>query len=228
MQKKTTLKNLYSEIRNHLCYMIPEKWNSIYLYASVIDHRNKTTNGEMFFYYFPKSIIKKNPINVYEVPKKFNIDEEEDMKLVDELYELIKKLREESRKLDGAVWSNITISMENVEFLVEYNYDELKNSFYTNDDRRIIWQYKHLEYPIEKLSKKERQMLESYLEEEEKGEHKVKTDSETFYQRHDYNKIKYNREEVEYVQENDEIEEQPIDDEEEIKPIKSQLLKITN
>ena len=148
------------------------------------------------------------------------------MKLVDELYELIKKLREESRKLDGAVWSNITISMENVEFLVEYNYDELKNSFYTNDDRRIIWQYKHLEYPIEKLSKKERQMLESYLEEEEKGEHKVKTDSETFYQRHEYNKIKYNREEMEYVQENDEIEEQPIDDEEEIKPIKSQLLKL--
>ena len=106
------------------------------------------------------------------------------------------------------------------------NYDELKTSFYTNDDRRIIWQYKHLEYPIEKLNKKERQILESYLAEEEKGEHKVKTDSETFYQKHDYNKIKYNREKVEYIQEEEEIEEQPIGDEEEIKPIKSQLLKL--
>ena len=38
--------------------------------------------------------------------------------------------------------------------------------------------------------------------------------------------IKYNREKVEYIQEEEEIEEQPIGDEEEIKPIKSQLLKL--
>ena len=63
MSKGETIKDLYSEIRKCLFYMIPEKWESIYLYASVIQRDNGEETGEMFFYYFPKSIIKRNPIN---------------------------------------------------------------------------------------------------------------------------------------------------------------------
>ena len=33
IEKRTTLKNLYSDIRTLLFKMIPEKWDSIYLYA---------------------------------------------------------------------------------------------------------------------------------------------------------------------------------------------------
>ena len=62
MPKGETIKDLYSEIRKCLFYMIPEKWESIYLYASVIQRDNGEETGEMFFYYFPKSIIKRNPI----------------------------------------------------------------------------------------------------------------------------------------------------------------------
>lgn len=229
MLKKTTLKNLYSEIRKYLCYMIPEKWESIYLYASVIENNNNTTNGEMFFYYFPKSVIKKNPVNVYEIPRKFNINEEEYMKLVDKLYELIKDLRKECIKFDKEAWSNVTISIENVEFLVEYNYDELKNSVYTSDDRRIVWKYKYLDYPIEKLNKQEKEMLQAFLEEEEMGQHQLKVYSETFYQKHEHNNIEYDREKVEYIQEDNEVNSRENDNNENNnrdKVIKSQLLKL--
>lgn len=222
MLKKTTLKNLYSEIRRYLCYMIPEKWESIHLYASVIENKNNTTNGEMFFYYFPKSVIKKNPVNVYEIPRKFNINEEEYMKLVDKLYELIKDLRKECTKFDKEAWSNVSISIENVEFLVEYNYDELKNSVYTSDDRRIVWKYKYLGYPIEKLNKQEREMLQAYLEEEEMGQHQLQVYSETFYQKHIHNNIEYNREKIEYIQEDDNVE--TTDEQNQL--IKNQLLKL--
>lgn len=222
MLKKTTLKNIYSEIRRQLCYMIPEKWESIYLYASIIDHKKTKTTGEMFFYYFPKSVIKKNPVNVYEVPKKFNINETEYMRLVEKLYELIKQLREECKKFYKEAWSNITISIENVEFLVEYNYDDLKNSVYSSDDRRIVWQYKYLNYPIEKLSKAEKEMLQNYLEEEEMGAHSIKTDSETFYQKHEHNNIGYNREKIEYIQEENETKSETSSE----KIIKNQLLKL--
>ena len=77
MPKGETIKDLYSEIRKCLFYMIPEKWESIYLYASVIQRDNGEETGEMFFYYFPKSIIKRNPINVYQIPQKFNLNEDE-------------------------------------------------------------------------------------------------------------------------------------------------------
>ena len=69
------IKRIYSEIQKKILYMIPEKWDKIYLYASVIENMNSIETGEMFFYYFPKGILKKNPINVYEIPEKFNIEE---------------------------------------------------------------------------------------------------------------------------------------------------------
>ena len=56
-------KFLFSELQKKLFYIIPEKWQSIYLYASIIDIGNRKTTGEMFFYYIPKGIIKKKPIN---------------------------------------------------------------------------------------------------------------------------------------------------------------------
>ena len=67
------IKELYEDIQRRIFKMIPEKWDSLYLYASVMEGQKET--GEMFFYYIPKGIFKKKPVNVYEIPSKFNIDE---------------------------------------------------------------------------------------------------------------------------------------------------------
>ena len=73
MQTTQRMKELYEQIRKQLFYMIPEKWERIDLYASVIEIVKDDPVGEMFFYYYPKGIIKKNPVNVYQVPAKFNL-----------------------------------------------------------------------------------------------------------------------------------------------------------
>ena len=195
-KQKNTIKSIYSEIRDQLFKMIPEKWESIYLYASVIEDKHRNENGEMFFYYYPKSIIKKNPVNVYEVPAKFNINEQEYMLFAVRLYDLIKELRHKCIEIDNIVWSNITISIENVEFLAEYNLDDLRNNSYSMDDRRIIWKYKYLNYPMERMTKHEKEMVNRYLQEEEWGQHRTTIYSETFYQKHVHNDIKYNEEET--------------------------------
>lgn len=191
MPKKSSIKDLYSEIRRCLFYMIPEKWDSIYLYASVIQWDNGNETGEMFFYYYPKSILKKNPVNVYQIPQKFNLNEEEYIKLTQELYNLIKQLRHECKKFDKIDWSNITISIENAEFLAEYNFDDLTLSNYSSEDRMAIWQYKYLKYPIEKFKKEQKIAIQDYLEEEEIGLHRMLTYTETFYQQHEHNSIEY-------------------------------------
>ena len=87
-------KILYSEIQKKLFYIIPEKWDSIYLYASVIDMPNQKPVGEMYFYYLPKGFIKKKYVNGYEIPNLFNIDEEQYSKLITDVYNKIKMLRE--------------------------------------------------------------------------------------------------------------------------------------
>ena len=207
MQNKSSIKDLYSEIRKYLFYMIPEKWARINLYASIIQRDNNEETGEMFFYYFPKSIFKKNPINVYEIPAKFNIEENSYIKLANELYNLLKQLRHECIKYDKINWSNITISIENVDFLVEYNCDNLITSEYSNKDRRLIWEYKYLDYPMEKIKKEQREIINKYLAEEERGMHKIIIYSETFYQDHIHNNIQYDinkkTEEVKYIKEDD-------------------------
>ena len=93
------IKEMYEDIQRRIFYMIPEKWDKMYLYASVSDLIDGHKTGELFFYYIPKGIFKKNPVNVYEIPQKFNLDEKEYLKLVNILYQKIVELREEFKKI---------------------------------------------------------------------------------------------------------------------------------
>ena len=188
------IRNIYSKIQTQLFYMIPEKWDKIYLYAAVVEKMNNIQTGEMFFYYYPKGLLKKNPVNVYEVPSKFNIDEKAYMKLVDKLYETIKLLRKEFEKTEEKVWSNLTISIENLKFNIEYNYEDLQKSHYSNYDRHIVWKYKYLDISIDRLTKRDRKMLEEYLINEQFENIETKTHTENMYQKNVHNIVEYDRE----------------------------------
>ena len=164
MLKNTkNIRKIYEEIQRKIFYMIPEKWDEVYLYASVIERLGNLQTGELFFYYVPRGLIKRRPINVYEIPSKFNIDEEEYMKLVEILYKNINGLREEFKKSNQKVWSNLTIIIKKSKFRVEYNYDDLQNSLYNNYENHIIWKYKYLNQGIECCNKEERNILLKYL-----------------------------------------------------------------
>ena len=163
MLSTNKLRAIYAKIQKQLFYMIPEKWEKICLYASIIEQVNNLQTGEMFFYYYPTGLLKKNPINVYEIPNKFNIEEKEYMKLVEKLYAIISELREAFKESkEEKMWTNLTITIENLKFNVEYSYEDLIGSKYTSYDRHIIWKCKYLDLPLERLSKKDRKMLFFY------------------------------------------------------------------
>lgn len=195
MQSNTIIEKLYFEIRKSIFNMIPEKCDEVYLYATVIVDDENEESGEMFFFYYPKGIIRKRPVNVYEIPSRFNIEEKEYMKMAEKLYELLKQLRKQCKIYYGIDWSNVTISIKNVEFKAEYNCDDLINSFYSDKDRKLIWQYKYLDYPIEKISKNDKEILDNYLSEEENGMHKVFSHIENFYKKMEKKSIIYNNQE---------------------------------
>lgn len=159
------IRELYEGIQKNLFYMIPEKWDTILLYTSIVDLIDKNTAGELFFYYIPKGILKKKPVNVYEIPKKFNLDEDEYIKLVHVLYEKFVDLREEFKKVEPNenTWSNLTMIIHGLKFNVEYDYEDLSNSRFSSYERHIIWRYKYLKIPEAELNKKERKILKDYL-----------------------------------------------------------------
>lgn len=188
------VKKLYASLQKQLFYLVPEKWDKIYLYASVVQQMMNLETGELFFYYFPKGILKKNPVNVYEIPAKFNLNEEEYIKLVEKLYQTIKALREEYKKQGEKAWSNITIKLVGLKFEIEFNYENLTYSKYSSTERHIIWKYSNLDLPLESFNRKERKLIEKYLDEHVIDMNETETYTESIYKRPIKNVIEYNKE----------------------------------
>ena len=158
------MKIIFEKIQSCIFELILEKWDEIYLYASVILDENNKQNGEMFFYYIPKgTLFRKKPINVYEVPRKFNINEEEYLKIVDALYENIKELQQEFKRTNQDIWTNLSISIAHTRFKVEFFYDEVLNDKNSSYIRHVIWRYKYLHVGGE--IKEEKDILENYFKE---------------------------------------------------------------
>lgn len=157
-------KILYADIQKKLFYIIPEKWEKIYLYASVIDLPKQKPVGEMYFYYLPKGIIKKKFVNGYEIPNIFNIDEEQYSKLISNVYNSIKLLRERFINTKRKIWSSINIKIEDSKFKIEFDYEDLKKSPFDSYERHLIWRYNHLQEGIEHLGRKDKKIIQSYLE----------------------------------------------------------------
>ena len=120
--------------------------------------------GELYFYYFPKGIIKKKPVNCYEVPGLFDIDEEDYSELINDLYRLMKALRNAYSKQKGRKWSNASISIENYQFRVEYGFEDLKNSKFNSYERHVIWRFKYLKEDLDTYSKKDKKSIKNYFE----------------------------------------------------------------
>lgn len=155
------IKEIYEEIQRKIYYIVPGNWDELYLYSSVIDKLGNIETGEMYFYFLPKSLFRRKFINVYEVPNKYNIEEEEYLKLVQLLYDEIKRLRNEFKKTNQTLWSNLTISIKRNKFKIEYNYENLLGSQNYYYQHHIYWRYKYLD--IEPHGKKEKQAIEEYL-----------------------------------------------------------------
>ena len=158
-------KVIFTEIQKKLYYMIPEKWDAIYLYASIVEEPFQKPFGEMYFYYLPKGLLKRKAINVYEIPGLFNIDEESYNEIIQGLYSDIRKLRSIHREIKSELWTNITISIENNQLKVEYGYEDLgKNAEFNPYERHIIWRYKHLKDKDEARTREENQIIQRYLD----------------------------------------------------------------
>ena len=173
------IKEIYEEIQRKIFYVVPGKWDELYLYASVIDRLGKVQTGEMYFYFMPKGIIRKNFINVYEVPDKYDIEEDEYMQEVEQLYDKIKLLREEFIRSGQRVWTNITISIKNSRFKIEYNYDNLLGGQDVYYEHHVYWRYKYLH--IEPHNKKEKQALKNYLANKNQNKNKSEEYDEGLY-----------------------------------------------
>ena len=171
MRKKETDKALEiaSQIQELIYYIIPEKWKNIELYISMPDSRIR--KGELFFYYLPNSIFKRQYINCYEVPYMFNISEKEYSDIMSKLYNKFMILKEELNKNNRQVeeiYVHITkekyvyeIATDNVRLRKENIENNMLNLF-TSYENHIIWRYLNL--GIFPDDRKEKEIVGRYLD----------------------------------------------------------------
>ena len=155
----------YMQIQDHLFEMIPESWKTIFLHTSIIDIPKQIPKGELFVYYIPKGILKRKPVNCYEIPELFDIDEEVYSKLIMSLYNVIKLLRDSYTKYRKIRFTTIDIICSNKKFVVKYGFENLLNSQYSPDERHLIWRYDNLQIDLDSLNRKDRKVLEYYIQE---------------------------------------------------------------
>lgn len=196
MATSNTERIVFAEIQKKLFYMIPEKWEAIYLYASIVEVPFKKPVGEMYFYYIPKGFLKRKPVNVYEIPGLFNIDEESYNELVQRLYMDIKQLRWIHRETKPVLWSNLTITIANQQFKVEYGYEDLgEEAIFSPYERHIIWRYKTLKDNSMIQTRADKEIIERYLNSDliefERAHHDVY--AEGIYKQQVHNIIDYER-----------------------------------
>ena len=170
MRKKETDKALEiaSQIQELIYYIIPEKWKNIELYVSMPDSRIR--KGELFFYYLPNSIFKRQYINCYEVPYMFNISEKEYSDIMSKLYNKFMILKEELNKNNRHVeeiYVHITkekyvyeIATDNVRLRKE-NIEKNMLNLFSSYENHIIWRYLNLN--ILPDDKKEKNIITRYL-----------------------------------------------------------------
>ena len=171
MKKKETDKaiEIASQIQELIYYIIPEKWKNIELYISMPDIGIR--KGEMFFYYLPNSIFKRQYINCYEVPYMFNISEKEYSDIMSKLYNKFMILKEELNKNNRQVeeiYVHITkekyvyeIATDNVRMKKENIENNMLNLF-TSYENHIIWRYLNL--GIFPDDRKEKEIIGRYLD----------------------------------------------------------------
>ena len=170
MRKKETDKALEiaSQIQELIYYIIPEKWKNIELYVSMPDSRIR--KGELFFYYLPNSIFKRQYINCYEVPYMFNISEKEYSDIMSKLYNKVMILKEELNKNNRQIeeiYVHITkekyvyeIATDNVRLRKE-NIERNMLNLFSSYENHIIWRYLNLN--ILPDDKKEKNIITRYL-----------------------------------------------------------------
>ena len=173
MRKKETDKALEiaSQIQELIYYIIPEKWKNIELYISMPDSRIR--KGELFFYYLPNSIFKRQYINCYEVPYMFNISEKEYSDIMSKLYNKFMILKEELNKNNRQI-EEIYVHITKTNYIMEIATDNIvlkrkdirRNMLmlYSSYENHIIWRYLNLN--ILPDEKKEKEIITRYLNSE--------------------------------------------------------------
>ena len=159
--KTERTETIYSDIATKLDKLIPEKWSQIYLYAQLAN-----SMYTMYFFYYTEN--KKKLVYSFDIPKNYEINEDEFDDLRDEIKKDFKDLQNEFVVNKQELWTNLTLVIKDTdEFKIDYRYNDI--STIDPFEQQVIWRYEVLGLDSSNQSNLAKKVLERYIEDKKKG-----------------------------------------------------------
>ena len=122
-------------IANKLQDILPQGWKKVIFYAEVTDDAY-----EMFYYVYTSEI--ERPIQCYDLPDSYEIDEDQIDKVFEDLYEPLREERSALIAEGKEPWTNYTLALSNDgSFKVNYDFTSLEDGGY---EYRKAWKKKYI------------------------------------------------------------------------------------
>lgn len=116
--------------------VLPNGWKKVVFYAEVTDD-----SYEMFYYVFTSGSDK--PIQCYDLPDKYEIDEDQIDAVFEKIYEPLRKERSGLVAEGKEPWTNYTLLLTNDgSFKVDYDFTSLEDGGY---EYRKTWRKKYID-----------------------------------------------------------------------------------
>ena len=129
------INELYSKIANNINAMIPIKWYKVLYYFEV--------SGCILYYAYFYENGKNEPIQLFTIRDKYDIDSNKFLKLRNEITNCAKILNNEFAKANQERWTTLTFTLwSDGKFNVDYGYENLSDTSLM--ERREIWENKYL------------------------------------------------------------------------------------
>ena len=123
-------------IANKLQVILPQNWNKVVFYAEITDD-----SYEMFYYVY--TLDSDKPIQCYDLPDKYVIDEEQIDSVFDELFEPLRDERNQLVLEGKDAWTNYTLTFsDDGSFKVDYDFTSLTDGGY---EYRKTWKQKYID-----------------------------------------------------------------------------------
>ena len=149
---------LIKAIAQQVSNTIPDTWEKFYFHADI----NVDFSGGVYFFFNTKEDV--NYIYCEDIPKIYNIDEEEYSNERRKLYRLSKSLKQLFIENNQEPWQTITIIVDEKRSLkMDYDYADWLSSSYTSTPLMNYFEYKYLgKMPEDKEEEKLFKEMEEY------------------------------------------------------------------
>lgn len=132
---KNKYNDIYMKIMEIISRLTPDTWSKVWFYGEVLKDATDV-------YYYFKSKTKNKLICCMDIPKEYDIDEDDYYDSLEEIDDLIEELYSLFKENNENKWTNFTLIFdENRKYDIVFDNTDISNGNFSLRERHVVWRY---------------------------------------------------------------------------------------